>query len=324
MPEALAAAAAAVAALAAPHLLTQARLSAPSAIALWVCVLALRAALALSLVVIAVLYLPATELFGLLTHWCIHAVIPFFATHLGFDGHRIGDAAVLVPALVIAASVLSVGFGIWHGARAAHSWLRRHSLGPGPSSSVIVGGSEVVVAAAGLRAPRVVVSAGALVQLDDAELAAGLEHEWGHVTRHHRFIALAGQLLAGLSRLLPGSRRALDHLHFQLERDADEYAVRRTGDRLALASAICKAAGARQGHPTPALASLGGSGVPERIRLLLRKPAGSWRAGNAAARLLSVAAAILTLTLVAATPVLAASGWDQMRQAQSDRVADCE
>lgn len=318
------AAACVVAALAAPHLLSQTRLSAPEAIAMWLSALALRAAVVLSLVLIAVLYLPATELFALLTHWCVHAVIPVLATHLGFDGHRIGDAAVLVPALVIAVSALSVGFGVWRGARAAKRWLRRDSLGPGPSSSVIVGGSDVIVAAAGLRAPQVVVSAGALVELDDAELAAGLEHEWGHVTRRHRFIALAGQLMAGVSRLLPGGRRALDHLEFQLERDADEYAVRRTGDRLALASAICKAAATHSGPRMPALASLGGSGVPERVRLLLREPTGGRSTCSAVARTLSVGAALLALGLFAATPVLAVSGLEQMRQGQAERALDCE
>ena len=317
MPEAFAGGI--IASLALPHLLVRTRLAAPVAIRLWLAVLALRGALVVTLVVIAVVYLPATELFSIVTHWCLHAVIPFFATHLGFDGHRLGDAALLVPAIVVAGSVVSVGFGIWRGARTAAAWLRRSSLGPGPYESVIVGGSEVVVAAAGLRAPRVVVSAGALLHLDDAELSAGLEHEWGHVTRGHRFITLAAQLLAGLSRVLPGSRRALDELRFQLERDADEYAVAKTGDRLALASAICKAAGSPPA--TAAIAALGGSGVAERVRLLVDQPERHSRPSNLAARTLTLAIAVLTVALLTLTPALASSGFDALGTAE--RIADC-
>lgn len=306
-----------------PHLLPQSRLGASSAIALWLSVLGLRATLALSLATTLILYLPATELFSLLTHWCLHAVIPFLATHLGLDGHLLGDAAVLVPALVLTASTLWAAYGVWRGARAVRRWLRRSSLGPGPDASVIVGGSEVVVATAGLRQPRVVVSAGALLSLDDAELAAGLAHEWGHVTRRHRFISLTAQCLFAISRPLPGGRRALERLHFHVERDADDYAVRRTGDRLALASAICKAVPAPSPGRGPALASLGGSGVPERLRLLLAEPRDAGhRAAIACARALASAAAALTLVLAIAVPALASSGLEQPRSAQSERAAE--
>ena len=323
MTEALAVGVAAV--LLVPYLLPQSRVDAPTGIALWLSVLALRAALALSLVTVLILYLPATELFSLLTHWCLHAVVPFVTTHLGLDGHRLGDVAILVPALVLAASTLWAAFGVWRGARAVRRWLRRHSLGAGPSSSVIVGGSDVMVAAAGLRDPRVVVSTGALMSLDDAELTAGLAHEWGHVTRRHRFVSLAAQCLFAVSRPLPGGRRALERLHFQLERDADDYAVRRTGDRLALASAICKAVPGSSATMTPALAELGGSGVPERLRLLMGEPRqASRRAATTSARVLAIAAAALTLALSVSAPALATSGFDQLKLAEGDRSADCE
>jgi hypothetical protein len=313
--------------LLAPHALPQRRLAATAGIALWMSVLLLRATVAVSLVVILVAFLPATELFGLLTHWCLHAVIPFIATHLGFDGHALGDAAVLVPGLVMAASLAWVGFGVWRGTRAIRCWVRRSSLGPGPAASVIVGGSEVVLAAAGLRRPRVVVSAGALLRLDDAELAAGLEHEWGHVTRRHRFISLVAELCRGASRLMPGGKRALASLRFHLERDADDYAVRRTGDPLALASAICKAAqaGAGAGAAGPAFASLAGSGVPERLRLLVDGP--PWnnsRAGAWIARALAGLMIAAVLALVAATPTLASAGLDQLAQVAPDRIPGCE
>lgn len=311
--------------LLAPHLLPQARITPTSGIALWSAALVLRAAVAVSLVVIVVLFLPATQLFSLLTHWCLHAVVPFFATHLGFDGHSLGDAAVLVPAMVIAVSILTVGFGLWRGARTVHNWLQRSSLGPGPASSVIVGGSDVVVAAAGLRQPRVVVSAGALLRLDDAELAAGLQHEWGHVIRRHGLISLLGEVCLALSRILPGGKRARASLRFHLERDADEYAVRMTGDPLALASAICKAAPTGALGDGPAFASLAGTGVPVRLRRLLKETATTdSRLSSIFARALAVLMVVTTLGLVAATPTLASAGIGQLQGGVGDRTLGCE
>lgn len=311
--------------LALPHLLPQSRLAPSDGILLWSAVLGLRAALAVCLAIVFVLFVPATQLFTLLTQWCIHAVIPFFATHLGFDGHSLGGAAILVPALVTAASLLSVSFGAWRGARAVRRWLQRSALGPGPERSVIVGGSDVVVAAAGLRAPRVVVSAGALLRLDDAELRAGLQHEWGHVIRRHRYISLFGQGCRAVSRFLPGGAAAVNALQLHLERDADDYAVRQTGDPLALASAICKAAGAEAMPSGPAFAGLGGSSVPERLRLLARgSGAANSRLGTNAARIAASVMIALTLGLGAATPTLAASGLDQLAKVAADHDPGCE
>lgn len=302
-------AAALAAALIAPHGVAQRGLPPRTGIALWMGVLTLRAVMALALAAIALLYLPATELFGLLTHWCLHAVVPFLTTHLGFDGHRLGDVAVLVPALVIALFTLSAAFALSRAAIAARGLLRREALGAGPRGSLIIGGSEVTVAAAGLRAPRVVVSAGALVHLDDAELAAGLEHEWGHVRRRHGLLAAWGQLCGGVSRFLPGGRRALNMLHFQLERDADEYAVARTGDRLALASAIAKAAAAHGPDSTPAIAQLGGAGgACERVSVLLGGiPPPLPSKATSFARLLTLGIGVLSVSLLALMPALLAS-----------------
>ena len=311
MSLALAFGGAAIGMLAAPHLIAGERLSPIIGILLWSSVLLLRAALAVCVVVALVFLIPATQLFTLLTHWCFHAVIPFFATHLGFSGHSLGDAAVIVPAVVTAASLLSVGVGAWRGARAVSNWLKRSSLGPGPNSSVIVSGSDVVVAAAGFRSPRVVVSAGALLRLDDDELNAGLQHEWGHVVRGHRFVSLLGRACQGLSRFLPGGRRALKELDRHLERDADDYAVRKTGDPLALASAICKAAAGPARPRGPALASLAGEGLPDRLRRLSSPGAGPRRSMNMLSGALAIGLIVASLTLASAVPAIASSGTGQ-------------
>lgn len=97
-------------------------------------------------------------------------------------------------------------------------------------------------------------------------------------------------------------------LCFHLERDADEYAIARTGDRLALASAISKAAEARAAGPSRALALLGGgSAVVERLRVLLGNPSRARGSQLACARLLTVGVGALTLALVALLPTLVAS-----------------
>jgi beta-lactamase regulating signal transducer with metallopeptidase domain len=123
-----------------------------------------------------------------------------------------------------------------------------------------------LLAAAGLRRPRIVVSAGALLSLDDAELAAALAHERGHIARGHRYVLFTARLAQSLARGLPGTRAAMRELVFELERDADHYALARRHQPAVLASAICKAATAAL--QPPAL-SLGGSGVARRVKLLL-------------------------------------------------------
>lgn len=316
-------AAAVLAGVGAPYLLPSAGLKPITGAALWLSALLLRAALVLLIALTVILYLPATALFRLATHWCFHTVIPFFTTHLGFSGHRVGDAAALLPGLVLGVSLIWAIFALWRTTRAVRCWLNRSSLGEGPGESVIVGGSEVVVAAAGIRGAKVVVSTGALAELDDQELAAGLEHERGHIARHHPYLTLLGNLAFALARPLPGSRDALDRLRFNLERDADEYAVDRTRDPVALASAICKAAAARQ-EPTPALAGLGGYGTAARLRLLLDPPAAephalAERAGRA------VVAALLALVLAAfaITPALASAGVASIQQSNAAHAETC-
>ncbi|MBK5219615.1 MAG: M56 family metallopeptidase [Thermoleophilia bacterium] len=311
-----------IAGTAAPYLLPRSSLAPMTGAALWLSVLALRAVLVGLAALIAILYLPATSIFQLMTHWCFHAVLPFLTTHLGFSGHGIGDAATLVPGLVLGISAISAIFAIWRTARAMRRWVKRSSLGPGPGESVIVGGHEVVVAAAGIRGAQIVISTGALTRLDEEELAASLAHERGHIARCHPYLVLAANLAFGIARCLPGSRDALRRFQFCLERDADEYAVDRTRNPIALASAICKAA-ADSPTPGPAFATLAGSGAPARLRLLLDRSAARpnpW--AEAAARGLVVALVGAVLLAAAVTPTLARAGVTSMQA--TDTTHSCE
>ena len=301
-----------------PHLLRLDDAPPIAAATIWLSAVGLRALAAIFAVVFLVFYLPGTELFALVTRWCWHAVLPLFATHLGFSGHQLGDAATIAPAFLLAVSLLSVVWALWRAARAMTRLLQRAALGGGPDGSVIIGGPDVFVAAAGIARPKVVVSAGALATLDDEELAAGLAHERGHIARRHSHLLVIAEICRGLARFLPGTRAAAAAVAFHLERDADRYALEQCHDPLALASAICKAAGART--LGPALQALGGgSGLATRVSLLTAgDPAGGAvrRRGHQA---LAVVLAAMTLVLAAALPATAIAGAEQLASSTTTR-----
>jgi len=296
--------------LLAAHLVPRTQLPPLVGIGLWWSILALRLAVAVCVALVVLFYLPASQLFDLLTRWCLHAVLPFLAAHFGLSGRRLGDAASLVPAVGLVVSVGSALVESWWVRREVRRWLWRSSLGPGPQDSVVVGDPRLIVSVAGMRDARVVVSAAALARLDAAELAAGLQHEWGHVRRFHWLVALSSSLLLSVSRFLPGGRRAYRNLQFHLERDADQYAVRSTGDRLALASAICKVAAGRS-VPAHGGTSFGlhGTGTSDRLRLLLSDD--DFRGRRMASLLgavMTLGALALTIALLAAVPAVAEGG----------------
>ena len=290
-----------------PHLLSRTSVAPVAGIGLWLSVLALRGALSVVAVFACLLYQPATAPFELISGWCSHTGLPLFATNLGMSGHMLGDVASFVPAVALAALTVTACFGTWRAVHRAASWLRRNAVGRGPSESVIVGEREMIVATAGISRPRVIVSAGALLNLDDDELAAGLQHEWGHVRRGHRFVTLTSAGLLACSRLLPGGQRAFRNLQFHLERDADRYAIRRTGNPMALASAICKVAsrGGRSVAEPVAFASLAGADVTERVRLLVAEMSPSMgRQGSFVCVALSLIIGLAALGLLIAMPDL--------------------
>ena len=292
--------------LAVPHFVNSRSAQPWTAIVIWSAALLLRALTTLLFVTALLVMVPSTEVFSAVTHWCWHTVLPLIATHLGLDGHEIGDAAVVVPAAVLAASLLWGAVGIARATRSVSRMLRRAVVGPGPEDSLILEGPEVILAAAGIAKPRVVVSAGALMTLDDEELAAGLAHERGHIARRHRFILLGAELCRGLARFLPGTRQAMRELVFHLERDADQWAIARRHDPLALASAICKAATSRAASGL-AFASLGGgTGVSARLGELTDDTSPDDARHAPALRLLAVAMACLTLSVAALVPVAVA------------------
>jgi hypothetical protein len=223
---------------------------------LWLCALLLRAVGILLAAVCLELFIPVTRAYEPLSDVCA----------LGVSGHAIGDGVLALPTFALAAGLILALHRLWQAARAVRRLTDAARLRP--DGSLVVADGELLIAAAGLRNPRVLVSAGALLELDDAELAASLEHERGHIERGHRYVLLVAELARALARPLPGTRAASRELLFHLERDADRYALARRHDPAALASAICKAAL----HEPPqglTLALGGGNVVVRRVRQLL-------------------------------------------------------
>ena len=248
--------AAALAGIGLPHLLRLERADPATAVVLWGAALGLRALVVVGTVAGALVLLHPAQLLRAFAQWPC-------APHHHVAGHALAAAGGLALALSF----------VWALARVVQATLAvrrlvRRPLGRGPEGSVIVGGDDVVLAAAGLTRPTLVVSAGALTRLDDAELSAALAHERAHIRRRHRWVLLIAELCRVLGRPLPGTAHAVRELRFQIERDADRSAVRDRADRLALASAICKAA---TGASTrPGMAALGGDGTAARVRELLQ------------------------------------------------------
>ena len=237
-----------------PHVLPLHRVKPWLAALVWIFTLTLRALVAIGGAVFVLVYLPQTGLYDAVAHWCWHEALPLVTSHL--SGHPLIHAAIVLPGLALAASVLWLLFGLMRAWLALRAKLR-HAVGEGPLGSTIIEDDDIVVGVAGLGRSKIVVSDVALDAMDSAELEASLCHELGHIRRRHRPLLLLALVLSALGRLLPGTAAAERALRFHLERDADDYAVAHTRDPLALASAICKAAA---GRAVAGATALGGSG----------------------------------------------------------------
>lgn len=257
-------------ALVAPRLLAAAVMSPGPAAALWGLTLVLRAVTVVAAAVLVLTWFPSSALFNAISHWCWHQVLPQTGAHLAINGHTIGDVAVAAPAIAILGAVLWATASLERATRHVSGVLRQLAIGDGPGGSVLLRGREIFVAAAGLRRPRVLVSAGAVAAMDDEELAASLDHEHGHIARGHRFVLAAALALRAIAAPLPGTTRCYHELAFHLERDADAYAIQRDHQPAVLASAICKASIGTSLASPAALALSGNQPTVRRVRELLQ------------------------------------------------------
>lgn len=285
-----------------PHVIKFENASPSTAISVWFGALLTRAIVVALAIAWFVLYLPATQIFSIATHWCWHPAIPRFAMHFGVDGHTVSDIATIFPPLMLGISMASVAFGIARASRGVRKFVRRARLGVGPRGSIVVRESRVLLAVAGIARPRVIVSDSAISQLDAEELAAGLEHEKGHIGRHHQRLLVAAELCRALARFIPGSNRAMRELVFHTERDADEWALRRDHDPIVLASAICKTALS----PAGIALALGGGQAARRVKVLIGEDPFR-HGGDFVARTLAVGLAAVAIGSLASLPAMVAA-----------------
>jgi Peptidase family M48 len=267
-----------LAGLAVPHALPLERVSPAAAGAIWLSALSLRALIVVGLALSALLLLPATPVFHRVTGWSAHEIIA--SVRVDLSGEPVAHGAALGPATLVVLALFVFAVTLARGALALRRELRRRAIGRGPLDSVVIADQSPLVAVPGVGRARIILSAPALAELDPDELDACLAHEAAHLRRSHRLFGLVAACLAVIARPVPGARAAERGLRLSLERDADEYAVDRTGRPLALASAICKLAAA----PTSSLArgplalGLNGAGAA-RARLDALLGGGRLRAG---------------------------------------------
>lgn len=155
----------------------------------------------------------------------------------------------------------------------------------------------------GLRS-KIVISAGAIDLLDQAELAAVLAHERAHIRERHDLVLLP---FTALGRAFPWSvsvQRAYAAVALLVEMLADDHALRQRPARELVTALIRVGAAGNPGAPACALAASGvdDSGVTTRVeRLLTPAPGlslpGLALVGGAAAALVIVPAALLVLPL---------------------------
>lgn len=293
-----------------PRVLPLERAAPMAAATAWLSALGARSLALISLALASAFYLPGPAV-ELIRHWCVTLPVPGTGISAVLTGHLVSQILVLVPACALAATTAHAVWVTVRDARRVRSLLRDDVLWIGPGDAAVVAGDNIVVAAAGITRPRLVVSAGALVALDDDELAAGLDHERGHISRGHRYLVLLAEILHGVSRFLPGAGHARAEALYHLERDADQWSLRRDHDPAVLARAICKAA--LTPTSTPVMAGLASGRTVRRVEMLLSTETGL---GPRRALVTAVAVGVSFLSLLALTTVPAtAAGGVHMLQA---------
>lgn len=154
------------------------------------------------------------------------------------------------------------------------------------------------------RHERVVVSSGAIEQLEPSELAAVLAHERAHLAERHDLLVLAVRILTRAFGRVALFHRAEASMSRLVEMRADDVAAERSGRLEVAAALVSVAAGA---SPLISLAA-GGPTTVARVQRLLGDEAplggGAVVAGGLSAAVLLVAP-VLVLTIPAALGIVA-------------------
>jgi hypothetical protein len=243
-----------------------------------------------------------------------------------FSGQGPGGLAGLVRLGFVAASLVLFVLLVWVLVASSAAVLRARRrqrellslLGHGdpkvPGALVVDHPAAAAYCVPGLRS-RIVVSAGTLELLDQAELAAVLAHERAHVRERHDLVLLPFTALLRAFRWSPAARDAAGSVALLLEMLADDHAVGYVAAAAAgglgrgrqrparpLAMALLRVGAAGPGTvPCGALAVADGGDVAVRVARLLAPPPGLGAAalalvGCTAAALVAVPAAFLLLS----------------------------
>ncbi len=157
----------------------------------------------------------------------------------------------------------------------------------------------------GVGASRIVLSAGATAQLDDAQLSAVLAHERAHLRARHDLVVEAFTVLHAAFPRFVSSQAALRQVQLLAEILADRAAVAVAGERALYAALLTMSSGRA---PQGALGALGGHGAASseltaRIRAV--REAGAHRVQTIV--VVSAAACLLVLpTVLVVAPWMAA------------------
>lgn len=209
-------------------------------------------------------------------------------------GAVVSSAGLAAAALVLARAAYCCGRAAWQ-ARAGRSvqrsrlavLARRH---PGLDVMVLEHGACAAYCVPG-RGGRVVVTTATLEALDDAQLAAVLQHERAHLRGRHHLVIQAAAALRAAFPFVPAFAWAEHAVGRLAEMLADDAAARQT-DRLTLATALVRLASGTA--PAGALGA-GGETALARVRRLAApaEPLGGAR----------VIATVSTVALVALLPL---------------------
>lgn len=283
-----------VAGIAAPHVLPFDRVAPARMAAVWFLALLLRALTAAGVALLLVADLHGPHPILTIDDWHPQHALSLASATLDVAVHPTAHLVALVPLLLLGAPLAWLAISLARDVLVLRRLLASRVHG-GPPEITIVRDDRVLVAVAGLGRGRVLMSDGALLALDADEFEASVAHEIGHLRRRHRPLLVIARLFAALAWMLPGTRRARRQLIASLECDADDYAVRSTGNPLALASAICKAAATA---PATVMALRGPAPVTLRLQRLLGDnppaPAGIGYSTRSLVVLLAIATALLT------------------------------
>jgi Zn-dependent protease with chaperone function len=189
-------------------------------------------------------------------------------------------AGNVIPALagvLLLAVAARIAFGLWVSLRRAARLRSRHRdvlalVGldmPGVADAVIVDHPAPLAYCVPGRRSRIVLTAGALSTLDDAELRAVVAHERAHLRGRHAWVLSGVDALATALPFVPAFTMARAEVARLLEMLADDAAGRRHGD-VTVASALLRLGRTR--IPAGTLGAGGAASGDRALRLLTGAP----------------------------------------------------